>query len=90
MVTRQSLCGWSMEGLRSSVELGSGLVFGKLGEEAVELLPNGQSPRLPVHIPPWEILVCPPVGECSFGGIGGGAVLGGGGLLGASLRCGGE
>lgn len=89
-MTEQSLSGWSMEGLRSSVELGSGAVFGKLGEETVELLPNGQSPRLPVPICPWEILVCPLVGEYNFGGIGGEAVLGGDGVLRASLEMWGE
>ncbi|ELK33587.1 hypothetical protein MDA_GLEAN10018642 [Myotis davidii] len=33
---------------------------------AVELLPNGQSPRLPVHILPWEILVCSPIAVILF------------------------
>lgn len=50
MVTRQSLCGWSMDGLRSSVELGFGPIFGKMGGVAVELLPNSLSPHLTVNI----------------------------------------
>lgn len=61
MVTRQTLCGWSMEVLWSSVKLGFAPVFGKLGEGAVKLLPNGQRPHLPVHFLYWEILVRPPV-----------------------------
>lgn len=36
---RQSLCGWSIVGLQSSVQLGFGPILGKLGEMAVELLP---------------------------------------------------
>lgn len=54
-----------MEGLPSSVELGFGLILGKLGEVVVELLPDGLSPS---HFPQ------PPVGDndvptcCQFTG----------------------
>lgn len=47
-VTRQSLCAWSME--MSSVEMGFGLILGKLGKVAAELLPDGLSPHLLVII----------------------------------------
>lgn len=40
MVTRRSLCGRSMETLWSSVDMGFRPILGKVGEEAVDLLPH--------------------------------------------------
>lgn len=57
----QTLCGWPMEGLRSSAERGFGPTLGKPCEAAVELLPDGLSLRLSVHVLPWESLARPPV-----------------------------
>lgn len=45
MDTGQLLYQWSMEGLQSSVDLGFGRIFGKLGEVVLELLPTPE-PRL--------------------------------------------
>lgn len=49
-----------MEGLLSSVQLGLGMILGKLGEVVVELLPDILSPRLTFHSLQWETVMCPP------------------------------
>lgn len=68
MVTGQSLCRWSVEGLQSAVELGFGPVLRKMGEEAVDMLPGGLRVGLigPVFFW-WETLACPPVIGCLVG-----------------------
>lgn len=47
-----------MEGLPSSVELGFGLILGKLGDTLVLLLPDSLSSRFTLQ---WETAVCLPV-----------------------------
>lgn len=61
MVMGQTLCGWSMEGLRSSVKPGFGTMLGKPCEVAMEVLLGGLSLCLSDHVLQWESLACPPV-----------------------------
>lgn len=53
MVAGQSLCRWSMEGLRPLWSWALGPILGKLGEVAGELLPNVLRLRLTAHTLQW-------------------------------------